>query len=91
MNMKKGMILITLLVFAGCLRTDEMKSTSSYQLSTRGHFCQEITASNQAHVSAGRAVAGGMMNMYALAKGSGDNLGFNNTYTQTTLIMDPIV
>lgn len=44
--------------------------------------CNEFTASNYAHVSAGRAT---YYYGYALAVGSGDNLGYYNTYVTTTL------
>jgi hypothetical protein len=51
--------------------------------------CQQFTASNNAHVTAGRAVSCGSYNMYACAKGSNENLGLNNVYTTTTLKEEP--
>ncbi len=45
--------------------------------------CTEHTASNYAHVQAGRAQTCNWW--YVCAVGSGDNLGFNNIYTNTTL------
>lgn len=47
-----------------------------------GFTCSATTASNYAHVTAGRAVNSGG---YALAKGSNQNMGLNNTFYTTTL------
>jgi poly(3-hydroxybutyrate) depolymerase len=44
--------------------------------------CTATTASNYAHVQAGRAHNGGG---YALANGSNQNMGLNNTFYTTTL------
>jgi poly(3-hydroxybutyrate) depolymerase len=50
---------------------------------TKSSFtCSATTASNYAHATAGRAhVSGG----YALANGSNQNMGLNNTFYTTTL------
>ncbi len=37
--------------------------------------CTTVTATNMEHVAAGRAQAGGLMDMYAIAVGSGNDLG----------------
>jgi poly(3-hydroxybutyrate) depolymerase len=47
-----------------------------------GYVCTATTSSNYAHVTAGRAVNSGG---YALAKGSNQNMGLNNTFYTTTL------
>lgn len=44
--------------------------------------CTQTTATNYAHVTAGRAYASGG---YAYAKGSNQNMGLNNTFYTTTL------
>lgn len=49
---------------------------------TDGFVCTATSASNYQHVQAGRAVASGG---YALAKGSGQNMGLNNTFYTTVL------
>lgn len=49
---------------------------------TSGYACTATTASNYAHVQAGRAHASGG---YALANGSNQNMGLNNTFYTTTL------
>ncbi|SFU29675.1 extracellular catalytic domain type 2 short-chain-length polyhydroxyalkanoate depolymerase [Pseudoduganella namucuonensis] len=49
---------------------------------TSGFVCAATTSSNYAHVTAGRAVNSGG---YALAKGSNQNMGLNNTFYTTTL------
>ena len=48
-----------------------------------GGSCTETTASNYAHVSAGRANLSGFYQVYAA--GSGNYMGWYNTYTITTL------
>lgn len=47
-----------------------------------GFICSSTLASNYAHVTAGRAINSGG---YALAKGSNQNMGLNNTFYMTTL------
>ncbi|MBQ5938663.1 PHB depolymerase family esterase [Massilia sp. AB1] len=49
---------------------------------TSGFVCTATTASNYAHVTAGRAHNSGG---YALANGSNQNMGLNNTFYTTTL------
>ncbi|MGZ3255063.1 MAG: Ig-like domain-containing protein, partial [Burkholderiaceae bacterium] len=49
---------------------------------TSSFACTATTANNNAHVTAGRATTSGG---YAYAKGSGTNMGLNNTFTTTTL------
>ncbi len=49
---------------------------------TSGFVCSATTASNYAHVQAGRAHASGG---YALANGSNQNMGLNNTFYTKTL------
>lgn len=49
--------------------------------------CTEYTSSNSHHVAADRAYTCGYV--YACAEGSGENLGFNNALTITTLKEDP--
>ncbi|MGH8809644.1 MAG: extracellular catalytic domain type 2 short-chain-length polyhydroxyalkanoate depolymerase [Noviherbaspirillum sp.] len=49
---------------------------------TSGFVCSTTTSSNYAHVTAGRAINSGG---YALAKGSNQNMGLNNTFYTTTL------
>ncbi|CAN7414300.1 fibronectin type III domain-containing protein [Pseudoduganella sp. LjRoot289] len=49
---------------------------------TSGFVCTATTSSNYAHVTAGRAVNSGG---YALAKGSNQNMGLNNTFYTSTL------
>ena len=48
-------------------------------------LCKEYTATNAAHVSAGRAKAGGYFNLYAYTIGSNESLGLKNAYTTTTV------
>ncbi|MYN11141.1 extracellular catalytic domain type 2 short-chain-length polyhydroxyalkanoate depolymerase [Pseudoduganella aquatica] len=50
--------------------------------SASGYVCSATTASNYAHVTAGRAVSSGG---YALAKGSNQNMGLNNIFFTNTL------
>jgi poly(3-hydroxybutyrate) depolymerase len=47
-----------------------------------GFVCTATTSSNYAHVQAGRAYNSGG---YALALGSNQNMGLNNTFYTTTL------
>ena len=47
-----------------------------------GFVCTATTASNYSHVQAGRAHASGG---YALANGSNQNMGLNNTFYTATL------
>jgi poly(3-hydroxybutyrate) depolymerase len=47
--------------------------------------CTATRSSNYTHVLQGRAVRCGSFNSYACAVGSGDNLGFWNTFTTTTV------
>jgi poly(3-hydroxybutyrate) depolymerase len=49
---------------------------------TSGFVCTTTTASNYAHVTAGRAHNSGG---YALANGSNQNMGLNNTFYTSTL------
>lgn len=49
--------------------------------------CTEFTATNSAHISAGRASVCSFW--YACAVGSNENLGMNNAFTTTTLKEDP--
>ncbi|QYF95349.1 PHB depolymerase family esterase [Massilia sp. PAMC28688] len=49
---------------------------------TSGFICTATSASNYAHVQAGRAYASGG---YAYARGSGQNMGLNNTFYIRTL------
>lgn len=49
---------------------------------TDGFVCTATSASNYQHVQSGRAIASGG---YALAKGSGQNMGLNNTFYTTVL------
>lgn len=49
--------------------------------------CTEFTATNSAHISAGRASVCNYW--YACAAGSNENLGMNNAFTTTTLKEDP--
>jgi poly(3-hydroxybutyrate) depolymerase len=49
---------------------------------TSSFTCTATTSSNYAHVQAGRAYASGG---YALAKGSNQNMGLNNTFYSKTL------
>ena len=49
---------------------------------TTGFTCSATTSSNYAHVQAGRAYNSGG---YALATGSGQNMGLNNTFYTSTL------
>ncbi len=47
--------------------------------------CTETTASNYAHIQAGRAHACGSFNMYACANGSNQQMGYNNLFYTSTL------
>ena len=49
---------------------------------TSGFVCTATTSSNYAHVQAGRAHDSGG---YALANGSNQNMGLNNTFYTATL------
>jgi poly(3-hydroxybutyrate) depolymerase len=49
---------------------------------TSGFVCTQTTTSNYYHVQAGRAYDSGG---YALAKGSNQNMGLNNTFYTNTL------
>jgi len=57
-------------------------SASVSATTSSGFVCTATTSSNYAHVQAGRAVNSGG---YALAKGSNQNMGLNNTFYTTTL------
>lgn len=61
---------------------ESAKSGSLTASTTSGFVCSTTTASNYAHVTAGRAHASGG---YALANGSNQNMGLNNTFYTTTL------
>lgn len=61
---------------------ESAKSASLTASTTSGFVCSTTTASNYAHVTAGRAHASGG---YALANGSNQNMGLNNTFYTTTL------
>jgi poly(3-hydroxybutyrate) depolymerase len=61
---------------------ESAKSASVTASTTSGFVCSTTTASNYAHVTAGRAHASGG---YALANGSNQNMGLNNTFYTTTL------
>lgn len=62
---------------------NESAPSSAVTATTQSGFaCSATTASNYAHVTAGRAVNSGG---YALAKGSNQNMGLYNTFYTTTL------
>ncbi|MFC0252392.1 extracellular catalytic domain type 1 short-chain-length polyhydroxyalkanoate depolymerase [Massilia consociata] len=61
---------------------ESAKSTGVTASTTSGFVCTTTTASNYAHVTAGRAYNSGG---YALANGSNQNMGLNNTFYTTTL------
>jgi len=59
-----------------------LSATVSATTTSSGHACTQTTSSNYTHVTAGRAYNSGG---YALAKGSNQNMGLNNTFYTTTL------
>ncbi len=61
---------------------ESAKSASVTGTTTSSFVCTATTASNYAHVTAGRAHNSGG---YALANGSNQNMGLNNTFYTTTL------
>jgi len=61
---------------------ESAKSAGVTASTTSGFVCTTTTASNYAHVTAGRAHDSGG---YALANGSNQNMGLNNTFYTTTL------
>jgi len=61
---------------------ESARSGSITASTTSGFVCTTTTASNYAHVTAGRAHDGGG---YALANGSNQNMGLNNTFYTSTL------
>lgn len=61
---------------------ESAKSSSVVGSTTSGFTCTATTASNYAHVTAGRAHNSGG---YALANGSNQNMGLNNTFYTSTL------
>ncbi len=61
---------------------ESAKSASVTGTTTSGFVCTATTASNYAHVTAGRAHDSGG---YALANGSNQNMGLNNTFYTATL------
>lgn len=61
---------------------ESAKSAGVTGATTSGFVCSTTTASNYAHVTAGRAHDSGG---YALANGSNQNMGLNNTFYTTTL------
>ncbi|UVW28643.1 PHB depolymerase family esterase [Massilia sp. H6] len=61
---------------------ESAKSASVAGSTTSGFVCTTTTASNYAHVTAGRAHNSGG---YALANGSNQNMGLYNTYYSSTL------
>jgi poly(3-hydroxybutyrate) depolymerase len=61
---------------------ESARSGSVTASTTSGFVCTATTASNYAHVTAGRAHDGGG---YALANGSNQNMGLNNTFYTSTL------
>lgn len=61
---------------------ESARSTSVSGSTTSGFACTTTTASNYAHVTAGRAHNSGG---YALANGSNQNMGLNNTFYTSTL------
>lgn len=61
---------------------ESAKSASVAGSTTSGFVCTATTASNYAHVTAGRAHNSGG---YALANGSNQNMGLNNTFYTSTL------
>jgi poly(3-hydroxybutyrate) depolymerase len=61
---------------------ESAKSAGVSGSTTSGFVCSTTTASNYAHVTAGRAHASGG---YALANGSNQNMGLNNTFYTATL------
>ncbi|VXC31985.1 PHB depolymerase family esterase [Massilia sp. 9I] len=61
---------------------ESAKSASVTGTTTSGFVCTATTASNYAHVTAGRAHDSGG---YALANGSNQNMGLNNTFYSATL------
>ncbi|HEX9172482.1 MAG TPA: PHB depolymerase family esterase [Telluria sp.] len=63
--------------------TTESGLSGAVSATTKSSFtCSATTSSNYAHVTAGRAINSGG---YALAKGSNQNMGLNNTFYTTTL------
>ena len=61
---------------------ESARSASVTASTTSGFVCTTTTASNYAHVTAGRAHNSGG---YALANGSNQNMGLNNTFYTSTL------
>jgi poly(3-hydroxybutyrate) depolymerase len=61
---------------------ESAKSASVTGTTTSSFVCSTTTSSNYAHVTAGRAHDSGG---YALANGSNQNMGLNNTFYTTTL------
>lgn len=61
---------------------ESAKSAGVTGSTTSGFVCSTTTASNYAHVTAGRAHNSGG---YALANGSNQNMGLNNTFYTSTL------
>jgi poly(3-hydroxybutyrate) depolymerase len=61
---------------------ESAKSAGVSGSTTSGFVCSTTTSSNYAHVTAGRAHASGG---YALANGSNQNMGLNNTFYTATL------
>lgn len=62
--------------------SESAKSATVTATTTSGHVCTQTTSSNYNHVTAGRAYNSGG---YALAKGSNQNMGLNNTFYTSTL------
>ncbi len=55
------------------------------QVENNESSCQDFTATNLHHIITGKAVEGGLMNMYAVAVGSGDSLGLIGSEYYSTI------
>ncbi len=57
---------------------------------TKSFSCEEFTTTNYEHVQANRAVAGGMMDLYAITVGGNDDLGLVGSiwYSTTTTVAE---
>ncbi len=83
------LFVFTLFITFGCSqKADFQKKLNKNQ--TKSFTCVETTDTNYNHVATGRAVAGGLMDMYAISVGGEDDLGLIGTqwYSVTTTVKE---
>ncbi len=87
--MKKLVLFVIVFFSFSCSQKQNFQERIS-EAQTKSFTCMEFNDTNYNHIAAGRAIAGGLMNMYAITVGGGDDIGLigSEWYSVVTTIKE---